>query len=180
MKKAVFLDRDGTINEDKNYLYEIDKFKFLPGVLEGLKRFKEAGYLLIIVTNQSGIGRGFYTEEQYLELEDWMRQKMRECGAEPDDVFYCPHLPDAPVLQYRKKCLCRKPNMGLFEEAIKKWDIDVASSIVIGDKIRDLTLCKNGLTKGFLVYSPGDKEVFMENISYITGGIWEVANIVLG
>ena len=78
MNKAVFLDRDGTINVEKNYLYRIDDFEFLPGVLEGLRRFKEAGYLLIIVTNQSGIGRGYYTEKQYKELETWMCDQLEK------------------------------------------------------------------------------------------------------
>ena len=80
MNKAVFLDRDGTINVEKNYLYRIDDFEFLPGVLEGLRRFKEAGYLLIIVTNQSGIGRGYYTEKQYKELETWMCDQLEKYG----------------------------------------------------------------------------------------------------
>ncbi len=179
MNKAVFLDRDGTINVEKNYLYRIEDFEFLPGVLEGLRRFKEAGYLLIIVTNQSGIGRGYYTEKQYKELETWMCDQLEKYGAAIDGIYYCPHLPDAKVEQYRKECNCRKPQKGMFETAIKEYDIDVSKSIAIGDKLRDLTLCENGVTTGFLVYAEETPKKVLPNIHCIKGGIEQVANEIL-
>lgn len=174
MKKAVFLDRDGTINIDKNYVYRVEDFKFLPGAIDGLKRFKKAGYLLIVITNQSGIARGYYTEEDYNILEKWMLDQLRIAGADIDAVYHCPHLPDAQVEEFRLDCECRKPKIGMFKTAIERFDIDVEKSIVIGDKMRDLTICKNGKTKGFLVYS--DKEKKESNIQYITEGISKVAD----
>lgn len=176
MNKAVFLDRDGTINVEKNYLYRIEDFEFLPGALEGLRRFKEAGYLLIIVTNQSGIGRGYYTEKQYKELETWMCDQLKKYGAAIDGIYYCPHLPDAKVEQYRKECNCRKPKKGMFEAAIREYDIDVSESIAIGDNPRDLALCENGVTTGYLVYAKEFQKETLPNIHYIEGGIEQAAS----
>lgn len=180
MKKAVFLDRDGTINVEKNYLYQIKDFEFLPGVLEGLRKFKEAGYLLIIATNQSGIARGYYSEEQYYELETWMLEQMRRAGVQVDAVYHCPHLPDAQIGRYRQECECRKPKLGMFKEAIKEYDIDVTASIAIGDRMRDLVLCENGVTQGYLVYGKStSEETTSNNVHCVNGGIKEVAEIVL-
>lgn len=179
MKKAIFLDRDGTINVEKNYLFEIEKFEFLPGVLEGLKRLKDAGYLLIVLTNQSGIARGYYTEKQYKKLERWMLGQMKRAGAEIDGIYYCPHLPDAPLAKYRDDCSCRKPKLGMFEQAIREFNIDVANSVAIGDKMRDLTLCDNGVTQGYLLYAEGESKEKSTNIHYLSGGIAEAVDDIL-
>ena len=109
--KAVFLDRDGTINIDKGYLYRISDFEFLPGAVEALRNLQEAGYLLIIITNQSGIGRGYYTEEDFAVLTDYMKGELSKSGVNISGVYYCPHLPDAEVERYRKICTCRKPGI---------------------------------------------------------------------
>lgn len=180
MNKAVFLDRDGTINVDKHYVYRVAEFQFLPGALNGLKRFKETGYLLIILTNQSGIGRGYYTELDYKVLEGWMLDNMRRAGAEVDGIYYCPHLPNAEVEQYRKVCKCRKPGLGMFYQAIKEHTIDLSKSIVIGDKERDLYICKRYETmQGFLVYTDSICKKSYDNIKYMSGGISQVADYVL-
>ncbi len=174
MKKAVFLDRDGTINVDKDYLYRIEDFEFLPGAVEGLRKFKEAGYILVVVTNQSGIGRGFYTEEDYAKLEKWFLNEMDSLGAPVSAIYHCPHLPDAPIERYRMECDCRKPALGMFERAIKELDIDVDASVAIGDKERDLAVCKKypGV-KGFKVYSSAEEE--KDNMWFVKGGIDDVA-----
>lgn len=181
MNKAVFLDRDGTINVEKNYLYRIEDFEFLPEVITGLKRLKEAGYLLIIVTNQSGIARGYYTEDQYKVLEEWMLQQLENEDITIDGVYYCPHLKDAPIEKYRINCNCRKPQLGMFERAVAEHDIDLQQSIAIGDKIRDLAICNVSGTQGYLVYCDdviGDDSI-SENVHYVSGGINLVADIVL-
>lgn len=151
MKKAVFLDRDGTINIDKDYLYQKEAFEFLPGVIEALKLLQTAGYLLFIITNQSGIARGYYTEEQFQELNHWMIQCLEKENIVITDVYYCPHLPNAKIAQYRKDCSCRKPALGLFQKAINTYDIDVEHSYAIGDKMRDCEICKQSLCRGFLI-----------------------------
>lgn len=179
LNKAVFLDRDGTINVERNYLYKIEEFEFLPGVLEALAALKRNGYLLIIVTNQSGIARGFYTEEEYLQLEQWMLEKMREEGAEVDAVYYCPHLKDAAVEKYRLDCECRKPKLGMFQQAIEEYKIDVNNSVVIGDKMRDLSLCGNGITQGYLVYADEEMCSVQGNVYYIKGGVEQAVEYIL-
>lgn len=149
--KAVFLDRDGTINVDKNYVYKIEDFEFLPGVIEALRLLQKKGYKLFIITNQSGIARGYYTEEDFSKLNNWMLNEFQKNGVHIEKVYYCPHLEDAKILQYKKKCECRKPNLALFYQAIKEFNIDLSKSIVIGDKERDLAISKVSECSGYLV-----------------------------
>ncbi len=155
MSKAIFLDRDGTINVEKNYLYKIDDFEFLPGVVDAMKMLQEAGFLLIVITNQSGIGRGFYTEKDFKVLNDWMVSYLKGQGVIINAVYYCPHLPDAAIRKYRMECECRKPKLGMFRQAVIEHEIDLSKSFSIGDKIRDCEICKSTQCKGFLV---GDNE----------------------
>lgn len=178
-RKAVFLDRDGTINIDKNYVFRKEDFGFLPGALEGMKRLKEAGYLLIILTNQSGIARGYYTEEQYLSLQAWMCRKMKQENAEPDGIYYCPHLPDASIIKYRKICCCRKPNLGMFYQAIRDYDIDITASAAVGDKKRDLCICIKEHIPGYLIYSQDASEQESPFIHCLHGGLLEAANQII-
>lgn len=138
MNKAMILDRDGTINVDKNYLYKSEDFEFIPGAPEAIKRFNDMNYLVIVISNQSGIARGYFTEEDLLVLHKYMDEELEKYGAHIDDYYYCPHLPDAPVEKYRIDCNCRKPKTGLLEQAIQKYNIDLANSWVVGDRTRDV------------------------------------------
>lgn len=149
--KAVFLDRDGTINVDKNYVYKIEDFEFLPGIIEALKLFQKKGYKLFIITNQSGIARGYYTEEKFNKLNSWMLNEFEKNSIQIEKVYYCPHLPDAEVLKYKKNCDCRKPNLELFYKAVEEFNIDLNQSIAIGDKGRDIAISKISQCKGYLV-----------------------------
>lgn len=157
--KAVFLDRDGTLNKDKGYLYQIEEFEILPGVIEGLHLLQEAGYILIVVTNQSGIARGYYTEYQFQTLNAWMVRNFEEKGIKIARVYYCPHLPDAPVLIYRKECRCRKPGTALYERAVQDFHIDLSQSYVVGDRIRDCSICESSNCCGFLIGAGEEPEV---------------------
>lgn len=154
-RRIAFLDRDGTINVEKGYLYKIEEFEFLPGVIEGLKKLQKKGYLLVILTNQSGIGRGYYTVVDVENLHNWLIRKLKGCGVQIDAVYYCPHLPDARVARYRCVCNCRKPKTGLYWKAIhdleKAYDLDLKNSVAIGDKMRDLTICKEIGARGVLI-----------------------------
>ena len=155
MNKAIFLDRDGTINVEKNYLYKIDDFEFLPGVIDALRQLQQAGFLLIIITNQSGIGRGYYSEEDFKKLNNWMVSTLKEKGVIITDVYYCPHLPNAKLKEYRKDCNCRKPKLGMFRQAVRDHNVCLNESYAVGDKIRDCAICKSSACKGFLI---GDNE----------------------
>lgn len=151
MNKAIFLDRDGTINVEKHYVYKTEDFEFLPGVIDGLRQLQNLGYLLFIVTNQSGIGRGYYTEEDFIELTDWMLKLFEDERIHISKVYFCPHLPDAKIEKYRVKCECRKPKLGMYEQAVNEFDIDLTQSFAIGDKIRDCAICETTECKGFLI-----------------------------
>lgn len=152
--KAIFLDRDGTINIDRNYIYRINDFEFIPHAPEALKLLQDAGYLLIIITNQSGIARGYYTESDYEILNDWMLNTLKdEYKVHITASYYCPHHPSGAVEKYRIDCNCRKPQIGLFEQAIKDFDIDVDHSFAIGDKLRDLAICERQTEEQLLNFS---------------------------
>lgn len=142
MKKAVFLDRDGTIIADKGYVYRVEDMEFLPGAIQGMKAFQRMGYLLIIITNQSGIARGYFTEEDYHIFMQVLYRRCEQEGVQINADYYCPHLPDALIEKYRKTCDCRKPNTGLFYKAAKEWGIDLRKSVAIGDKDRDIAICR--------------------------------------
>lgn len=149
--RAVFLDRDGTINEDRNYLYRIEDFQYKDGVIEGLKRLSELGYLIFIITNQSGIARGFFTEEDYLRLDEWMIKDLRDKGVNIVKTFYCPHLPEGVVKKYSIHCKCRKPGTQLFWDAAREYDIVMGGSFAIGDRLRDLAIVNESKVRGILI-----------------------------
>lgn len=175
-QKAIFLDRDGTINVEKNYLYKIEEFEYLDGVKEGLRLLQNEGYMLVIITNQSGIARGFYSEEDYQRLKQWMLTDLEQSGIHITECYHCPHLPDAPIKKYRWDCNCRKPKLGLFLQAIETYNIDLEQSYAIGDKIRDLEICKQFGLHGYLVYADKSGEEVVDNhIKRIPGGILEAA-----
>ena len=159
MQKAVFLDRDGTINKDFGYVYKPEDFCFLDGVIEGLRLLQEAGFLLIVITNQSGIARGYYTEEEYLKLEQYVDETLRKEGVHLTQTYHCPHLDE--------DCNCRKPKTGLFYQAAKDWDIDFSESYAIGDKERDLCICREQPVEGILVAAGTGFENLYEAAKYI-------------
>jgi len=133
MKKALFLDRDGVINKEKNYLYKIEDFEFIDGVFETCKYFQDKGYLLVIITNQAGIARGKYSEDDFEKLTLWMLEQFKENGIQITQVYHCPHHPD-----FSGECSCRKPKSGMILEAQKEFEIDLKNSILVGDKNSDI------------------------------------------
>jgi D-glycero-D-manno-heptose 1,7-bisphosphate phosphatase len=135
---AVFLDRDGVVNIDRGYLHRIDEFRFIEGSIEAMARLQRAGWRLVVVTNQSGIARGYYTEDDYHRLTRHMNDRLAEAGVRLDAVLHCPHLPDAAVARYRLACLCRKPQPGMLLQAARELHLDLARCVMIGDKLSDL------------------------------------------
>lgn len=136
--KVAFLDRDGVLNFEKGYVYKIKDFKFIAGSVDALKGIQALGYKIIIITNQSGIAKGFYTEEEYQKLTAFYLDKLKNFGLEILDVLHCPHHPEAIIQEYRVICNCRKPKPGMIEIATKNYSIDLSASFLIGDKISDL------------------------------------------
>ena len=137
MKRAVFIDRDGTINREKEYLFRTEDFEFLPGAARGIQLFNAAGWLVIVVTNQSGVARGYYTEEDVHLLHCHIDLQLQQSGARVDAWFYCPHHPSGRG-SYALPCRCRKPLPGMLLEAAGRFDIDLVASIMIGDKLVDV------------------------------------------
>ena len=135
---AIFLDRDGTINVDHGYVHEIDNFEFLDGVIDAMRQLKEMGYALVVVTNQSGIVRGKFTEEQFETLTEWMDWSLADRGVDLDGIYFCPHHPTEGVAPYRKECQCRKPGPDMILDAAKYLKIDLAASYMVGDKSSDM------------------------------------------
>jgi D-glycero-D-manno-heptose 1,7-bisphosphate phosphatase len=141
MNKAIFLDRDGVLNEDPGFLHRIEDLKFYPGVIDTLIEFSKTDYKIIIVTNQPGIGRGIYTEEEYLAFEKEYLNKLDQLSAGKiriDKVYHCPHHPIAGLGKYKTICDCRKPAPGMLLNAQKKFNIDFSLSYMIGDKKSDI------------------------------------------
>ncbi len=140
MKKnrAVFLDRDGVINEDFGYVHKIEDFHIYDEVFPALKKLQDAGFKLIVITNQSGIGMGYYTEEDFKKVNKYMLKMLKERGINIDKVYYCPHHPEGTVPEYRIKCNCRKPGTEMIKRGVKDFNIDTTKSFLIGDKETDI------------------------------------------
>ena len=138
MKKAAFLDRDGVISMAHRYVHRFEDFEFIPGVLQAARKLVDAGFALIIVTNQSGIGRGYYTQADFLALDARVRKVFADAGAPITDVYFCPHHPSKALSPWRCECSCRKPAPGMILKAIKEHDIDPATSVMFGDKQSDM------------------------------------------
>ena len=152
MKKALFLDRDGVINVEKEYLYEKEDFEFIEGIFELTRHFSSLGYLIVVVTNQSGIARGYYSEEDFSSLTSWMVEKFKEQGVEVSGVYHCPHHE-----KITGECSCRKPQPGMLLQAAKELGIDLENSIMIGDKERDVEAASRaGVKERYLFDEAGE------------------------
>jgi len=136
--RAVFLDRDGTLNVEVDYLSDPDDLRLLPGVPAALRRLAEAGFLLCVVTNQSGVARGLFDEETLFRIHERLVAELAAEGARVDSIGYCPHHPGEGELPYRRECRCRKPGPGLLEDAALRFGVDLARSFTVGDSLRDL------------------------------------------
>jgi D-glycero-D-manno-heptose 1,7-bisphosphate phosphatase len=136
-KQAVFLDRDGTINVEKDYLYRPEEFEFIPGAAEAIRRLNQAGFLVVVITNQSGVARGYYTEQDVHHLHRHIGQLLSLSGAWVDAWYYCPHHPSGKT-PYNLDCGCRKPRTGMLEQAARDLGIDLSRSWMVGDKQVDV------------------------------------------
>jgi len=138
MNKALFLDRDGVINVDKVHVHLKEDFVFSEGIFDLCRKYFDAGYIIIVITNQAGIAKGLYTENDFILLTDWMTDQFLDRGIVISKVYYCPHHPDITG-----PCECRKPAPGMIFQAIKDFDLDISRCILIGDKESDIIAGRN-------------------------------------
>lgn len=174
--KAVFLDRDGTVNIDKDYLYKIEDFQFETGVTDTLKYVYDKGYKLIIISNQSGVARGYFAISDVEKLHDHIKKKAAEFGFEITGIYYCPHYTKGIIKEFSIDCGCRKPGIELIEKAVRDHNIDIKKSFMIGDKEADILAGKYAGLKTVLIGTGYGKETlktcreydyYFENISGI-------------
>lgn len=162
-KPAAFLDRDGVINLDDAYVGTRDRLRWMPGIAPAIRALNEAGYYVFVFTNQSGVARGFFSEDDVRALHNWMRDELLRESARIDDFRYCPHHPDGTVPAYTHECEWRKPQPGMVLDLMKHWPVDRERSFVIGDKQRDLDAGKAAGVEGYL-FSGTDIAGFVEGI----------------
>jgi len=155
---AVFLDRDGTISEEVDYLDNPDMLRLIPRAAEAIRLINESGLLAVVVTNQSGIARGYFTEPVLKDVHNRMELLLKAEGAHIDKIYYCPHHPEVGLPEYLLDCDCRKPRTGMIEAAEKDFKIDVRGSYVVGDKIIDVELAHKAGTRGILVMTGYGRE----------------------
>ena len=180
MKKAIFLDRDGTINVEKDYIYKSEDLVFEEGTIEALKTFKNLEYILIVVSNQSGIARGYFTEEDLNIFNNNMNEILKKNGVEITEFYCCPHHPNG-IGEYKKVCECRKPNNKMIEDAIKKYNIDREKSYMVGDKISDIEAGFKSNLKTVLVktgYGLKDMEKIDKNETLICENLKDFSEIL--
>ncbi len=165
-KPTIFLDRDGTINEEMGYINHTDRFIIFPFVIESLRIFKKLEYLVIIVTNQSGIARGYFSENLLNDVHNKLKKTLDKSRVGVDAIYYCPHHPKEGSGKYKKDCHCRKPKPGMIEKAMRDFDIDLNNSFMIGDRFKDVVFGKKmNLKTGFVKtgYGRGEFEYQKEN-----------------
>ena len=150
--RAVFLDRDGVINVDNGYVSKVDDFEFIDGVIEACQKIKEKGYQLIIITNQSGIARGYFSEDDFINLTQWMDWSLADKGVELDGIYYCPHHPEHGIGEYKQACDCRKPQPGMIHNATEHLGLDLSQCYLVGDKESDIKAGQNaGIATNILI-----------------------------
>jgi len=181
---AVFFDRDGTINREVNYLSSPEQLELLPGAIEGLRRLREAGFKLVVVTNQAGVARGYFGEDDVQRIHRRLEELLAAGGAGVDAFYYCPHHPEGQG-DYRKVCPSRKPGTGMFERAAADLGLDFASSFVVGDNVTDLIPggqlgCRTVLVRTGYGQSMVDRGALAElSVGYIAADLLDAADWIV-
>lgn len=151
MHRAVFLDRDGTVSEEVGYINHISRFRVYPWAGGAIRRFNDAGLRVILVTNQSGVGRGYFPQDLLRETHEVLETELSQSGAHLDAIYFCPHHPEARLDEYRLRCSCRKPEPGMILKAAKDWDLDLSGSFLVGDRFVDIETAHRAGVRGVLV-----------------------------
>lgn len=179
-QKAVFLDRDGVVNREVDNLKNIKQLRLLPNVAASINRLNRFGFLVIVVTNQPVIARGWLTEKDLKKIHQILIKRLSQKGAKIDAIYYCPHHPNANLKKYRRRCRCRKPNIGLIRKAVKKFKIDLKKSFMVGDSTRDILAGKRAKLKTILVKTgyAGQDGKYEVKSDFITGNLSEAIKII--
>lgn len=178
-KKAIFLDRDGVINEEVSYVCKIEDFRLLPDVAQAIKRINQSEFLAIVITNQSAVARGLCTIDELQEIHKRMETLLEQEGAKLDGIYFCPHHPQGENPVYKVECNCRKPKIGMIKQAEKDLDIDLKNSFFIGDAPRDILCGKNaGIATICLETGHGCKDSSVQP-DYFFENLYEAVNFIL-
>ncbi len=187
MNKAVFLDRDGTVNEEVGYLANLSKLRLIPGAGAAIRRLNEAGFQVVLVTNQSGVARGYFPESLVHEAHERLFEMLKSEGARIDAVYYCPHHPKAGNSHYTVDCDCRKPKTGLIDRALKERAIDIRHSYMVGDKWSDVELAQRAgahailVASGFAPDDPGNKRPeLLPDPDFTASSLMEAVEWIIG
>lgn len=154
--RALFLDRDGVINVNHGYVHTRERFDFIEGIFDLCRMARQLGYLLIVVTNQAGIGRGYFTEQDFHALTDWMLEEFRRRNADISKVYFCPYHPEHGIGGYKREAECRKPNPGMILEAARDFALDLSACVLVGDKSSDVEAGRRAGVGCNILYSPGE------------------------
>ena len=160
-RPAVFFDRDGVLNEDLGWIGTRDRFHWLDGAIDAVRLANERGFHAFVVTNQAGVAKGFFSEDDVVALNRWMTDTLRENGAAIDDLRYCPYHPEGTVAQYRKAADCRKPEPGMILDLLKRWEVDAGRSLLVGDKDSDIVAARRAGIRGCL-FAGGNVSAFTQ------------------
>jgi len=171
-RAAVFLDRDGTMIEDVGYLSRPSDVRWFPWTADAIRLLNRAGFLVVVTTNQSGIARGYYTEDDLRRIHDEMARHLAACGAVVDQWLYCPHHPAADLEQYRAACGCRKPEPGMIRQACERTPIDLERSFVVGDKLADVGAAERAGARGILVRTGYGDDVARQHEGRVPGAAY--------
>lgn len=162
-RPALFFDRDGVLNEDYDYVHKVEDFTWVAGAPEAIRYLNDRGWLVFVVTNQSGVARGYYDEAAIHLLHAHMQTELTRIGAHIDDFRHCPHHPKAEVTAYKQECDCRKPGPGMILDLLRAWPVDATRSLLIGDKARDIEAAEAAGLRGHL-FTGGNLAAFVRTV----------------